>query len=137
MTANTFSAVENPGQSVVVHLAGEADLSAREQLDAAFAPLIGVPVAIVHVADLTSADTTLLNAVEKVVQARTERFGIDAPLRIVGALATIVRLFQLSRADTYVRFYPTINDASLEWMPVNFRRVRVGEYGNAVPRTTF
>ena len=80
MTANTFSAVENPGQSVVVHLAGEADLSAREQLDAAFAPLIGVPVAIVHVADLTSADTTLLNAVEKVVQARTERFGIDAPL---------------------------------------------------------
>ncbi|MHB8148255.1 MAG: STAS domain-containing protein [Vulcanimicrobiaceae bacterium] len=92
----------------VVHLAGELDLNVRESLDRTLSKLTESAVAIIDLTDVGFADTTLLNAVARLLRRRKMRCASATPVRIVGASPMTVRIFHITHLDTRVHFYASL-----------------------------
>ena len=96
--------------ALVVRLADDIDLAARDDLRRAMLPLIDSPVAIIDVTDVTYTDTTLLNAIVRLAGQRLCA-GNALPIRIAGANRQTRRIFTLTNVDRSVCFYDSMKPA--------------------------
>ena len=101
----------------VAHLYGDLDVLARAELDRELMPLIDATEAIIDVTDVVFAGSALLNAVARLLAARTVRLGRTEPLRIVGASALTRRIFQATQLDALVLFYDSVRAMELQECP--------------------
>jgi len=99
MTART----NRPGDRMVVRLSDDLDLAVRESLRLAFQPLVAPTEAAVDVSAVGFADTTLLNAIVRLVRQR-RAFGNHLPPRFLGMRASIRRLLAITNVDRLVAF---------------------------------
>jgi anti-anti-sigma factor len=109
---------QHSGSHCTVRLLGDLDLNVRSQLTFSLDPLVYSSIAIIDATDVTFADTTLLNAVIRLVRERRTS-GNDVPLRIAGASASVRHLFALTHIDRIVQFYDSIEDKALVQIPLN------------------
>ena len=110
-------------RSVVVALSGDLDLEVRDELQWTLAALIEAPIAIVDMTAVAFADTTFVNAVRDTSRMRAARLGSAARLRIVGASASVTRMFEIGHLQSLVDFFSSIREAEIEWSPAIFRHI--------------
>lgn len=89
--------------TLTVHLSGDIDLHVRTQLECSLEPLVDASGAIIDVADVGYAGTTLLTALIRLVKARSAH-GNALPLHLVGVRESIRRILDLTHVSQLVQF---------------------------------
>lgn len=99
--------IDRTANGPVVHLAEDLDLAVREPLQRALAALIGEPIVTIDVSAVDYADTTLLNAIVRLIRQR-RACGNNLPPRLVGVHPPIRRLFDVTKLDRLVSFHKSV-----------------------------
>lgn len=95
---NDQPAVADPESGPVkLRLAGEYDISRREELEQLLAPAYGARAAVIDVSDVTYFDSTALTCLIRLRKRMME--GGSANIRIVGAKPQIRRIFTLTNLE--------------------------------------
>jgi len=74
-------------------------------LERGLIPLVEASIATVDLSGVGFADSTLINAVARLLRRRGAQSGNKTSLHIIGASPSIVRLFRITRLDAHVEFY--------------------------------
>jgi anti-anti-sigma factor len=89
--------------TLTVHLSGDIDLYVCTQLERSLEPLVDASDAIIDVADVRYAGTTLLTALIRLVKARRAH-GNALPPHLLGATESIRRILDLTNVSQLVQF---------------------------------
>ncbi len=74
-------------------------------LERGLIPLIDASIATIDLSDVGFADSTLINAVARLLRRREARSGKRTCLHIIGARPSVVRLFRITGLDAHLEFY--------------------------------
>ncbi len=88
-------------------------------LERGLIPLIEASIATIDLSDVGFADSTLMNAVARLLRRREARSGRRTCLHIIGARPSVVRLFHITGLDAHLEFYDapetTMRSAAEGW----------------------
>jgi len=74
-------------------------------LERGLIPLVEASIATIDLSGVGFADSTLINAVARLLRQREAQSGNKMSIRIIGARPSIVRLFRITGLDAHVEFY--------------------------------
>ena len=84
---------------------GELDMTSADVLERGLIPLIEASIATIDLSYVGFADSTLINAVARLLRRREARSGNRTRLHIIGARPSVVRLFRITGLDADLEFY--------------------------------